>query len=189
MATDCGARRAANTRVIAHCNHVLSAHPSSPLTSHLGVRRPFLSGAAEGMGLLPLADVVVSTDVTSGINDHDGASWGLYGELNTGDCLDYLDCLDCLDELGCTASSTQVPTPAALAPVTASPILLPRRSHPSRHPQSCSPLIASSRLWLQASSCFARRARRSRCAMSGSAGCKRRWLRSLHPPAASSNGD
>ena len=46
--------------------------------------RPFLSGKAMGTALLPLADVVVSTDVTSGINDHDGASWGLYGELNTG---------------------------------------------------------------------------------------------------------
>ena len=46
--------------------------------------RPFLVGDAPGTGLLPFADVVVSTDVTSGINDHDQAWWGLHGELNTG---------------------------------------------------------------------------------------------------------
>ena len=34
--------------------------------------------------LLPLADVVVSTDVTNGGQERDDLNWGLNGELNTG---------------------------------------------------------------------------------------------------------
>ena len=41
-------------------------------------------GALTGIGLLPLADVVVSTDVTHGGADNDGQLWGMHGELNTG---------------------------------------------------------------------------------------------------------
>lgn len=46
--------------------------------------RPFVMHGEAGTMLLPLADVVVSTDVTHGGNDHDEAVWGLQGELNTG---------------------------------------------------------------------------------------------------------
>ena len=45
--------------------------------------RPFLTREA-GTTLLPLADVVVSTDVTHGGADNDRDAWGLHGELNTG---------------------------------------------------------------------------------------------------------
>ena len=45
--------------------------------------RPYLIGDA-GTALLPLADVVVSTDVTDGHQEHDHLNWGLNGELNTG---------------------------------------------------------------------------------------------------------
>ena len=45
--------------------------------------RPFLVGDA-GTSLLPLADVVVSTDVTNGGQERDDLNWGLNGELNTG---------------------------------------------------------------------------------------------------------
>ena len=37
-----------------------------------------------GTSLLPLADVVVSTDVTNGGQESDEQNWGLNGELNTG---------------------------------------------------------------------------------------------------------
>ena len=45
--------------------------------------RPYLIGAA-GTSLLPLADVVVSTDVTNGGQERDDRFWGMSGELNTG---------------------------------------------------------------------------------------------------------
>ena len=44
---------------------------------------PYLAGEA-GTALLPLADVVVSTDVTHGGADNDRELWGMHGELNTG---------------------------------------------------------------------------------------------------------
>ena len=45
--------------------------------------RPYLIGSA-GTSLLPLADIVVSTDVTNGQQETDAHNWGLNGELNTG---------------------------------------------------------------------------------------------------------